>query len=159
MCNQHSAFSKLDISRIKTVSVANGETVEVQGEGTVEALVLDNGGTERQIRLTGVLWILALDRNLFSVRAMAKHGHQVNFGEKGSTIQIRGSRQQLPIHSKKTLCHLNENRRDRRSQICQQQSRPPILARESWTQECPDDQKPARSCTWNGNHEHCQAKL
>jgi hypothetical protein len=68
------------------ISVANGQRLAARGVGSVQFL-MNNG---RRIKLTGVLYVPALDRKLMSIPALAAKGAGVQFQNNGCMIWFWG---------------------------------------------------------------------
>jgi hypothetical protein len=95
MCNEASAFEKVYPTKQKQIYLANGQTLAVNGEGTVCMKIVSKEGRMQSIFLDQVLFVPGLKNNLFSVQKTAEKGHSLQFG-RGSAV-IKTARGDFPL--------------------------------------------------------------
>lgn len=89
MCANREYFVSVEDPRGGTpsfVTVADGKKAAVKGVGNCQINCYGRGGEEKQIVLTGVLYVPDLDMNLVSVGKLVQKGAAVDFNEHGCTI-------------------------------------------------------------------------
>ena len=97
MCNIREAFKTIETSNIKYVIVANGAKVEVEGQGTMELILMDTNAEPITAIMEGVLFVPKLEQNLLSVRKLGTKGHRSSFTKNGGTIEIAKTDKTVPI--------------------------------------------------------------
>lgn len=85
MCGDKNSFNTLDDQYAMNIVVANGETMECKGMGTINVEVYTRNGPFK-VELKDVLYVPSIDENLISVRAITKRGFSVIFKESGCYI-------------------------------------------------------------------------
>lgn len=89
MTSEKSSFSAINCSYRSSITVANGDSLEAKGIGSVNIMVGTNDGAET-LKLNNVLWIPGLSVNLISVRKLVNEGFVVKFNDKVAFIEGKG---------------------------------------------------------------------
>lgn len=85
MSNDKNFFEILNTCTNESITLANGDSVEVQGIGDGYLTYKDNKGKQNAI-MVKVLYVPTLEENLLSVRKLTEKGLQVKFTEKMCNI-------------------------------------------------------------------------
>lgn len=81
MSNDKNFFEILNTCTNESITLANGDSAEVQGIGDGYLTCKDNKGKQNAIMVKKVLYVPTLEENLLSVRKLAEKGLQVKFTE------------------------------------------------------------------------------
>lgn len=118
MASEKSLFSAINYNYRSCIMVANGDSLEAKGIGSVNINVETNDGVD-VLKLKNVLWIPGLSVNLISVRKLVNEGFIMKFDDKEAFIEGKGMKAVIGVASKshfvlnnKSLCLKVEERRD-----------------------------------------------
>jgi hypothetical protein len=96
VCNNKSAFDRLEPRRETGIKVANGNNVNVEGIGDITITVRDINN-RIPIKLEQVLYAPGVNKNLISIGSIAKKGHQISVNRNGMEIRIKGSNRIIQV--------------------------------------------------------------
>ncbi|GAB1862403.1 hypothetical protein CAJAP_03482 [Camponotus japonicus] len=86
MSNDKNFFETLNTCTNENITLANGDSAEVQGIGDGYLTCEDEKGKQNAIKVKEVLYVPTLEENLLSVRKLTQKGLQVNFTEEMCNI-------------------------------------------------------------------------
>lgn len=92
MTPKRELFTIIDLSHRSTVTVANGQVMEVKGIGKIGVALWSRDQGPTLLQMNDVLWVPDLNASLFSVRQFATEGCAMVFDEESVYFEFNGAR-------------------------------------------------------------------